>query len=358
MSIEEEHDFVFTEEDLDLIFCDDRHRMIPKVVLTPDEALLDPIPFPLDSFDDLRRLSHLVKEGRVLKDCQRLPMLYDVIEELHQLIGMTSIKDGLCNMMLFELQNLPCHFRHMVLTGKPGAGKTKIATVITKLLKCLGILPSDEIVLTTPKFLIADSECKTKSRVYKIVQEALAKSGVLLIDEAHTFGPATSNGRFCLDVLINLMDRYPNSLLVIFSGLPDVTERTILQANDSVRSRLQWFFHLDDYTSDELHAIFCQKLSELKYCLTENSTFDASWFAAHISHFPAMGRSIDHWIHKLRHIHCRKTFGQIDQTTVKDQTIQEAFEFYVNEQRNTSTAPQLPAHAMSFFSPLYRHKFI
>jgi SpoVK/Ycf46/Vps4 family AAA+-type ATPase len=304
-----------------------------KNVIIPN-ASLECIPFPIQNFSDLYKLARIChEEKKLFKDCQKLPLLFPVLTELNNMIGLQTTKNGICNMILFELQNLPSYWRHIVLTGKPGVGKTNVAQIIAKLLNRMGKAPSDEITIGNPLNMIAKYEGQTKNEVHRVVQEALSKSGVLLIDEAPSLnnnrgGQSDAYGQQCIDMLMQLMDKHRNELIVIFAGYKNEIERNILQVNPGLRRRIQWFFHLDDYSPLELHQIFLQQMTEAKFQLSPNSIFTVDWMEDHIKDFPNFGGSIETFVYKIKHVQTRKTFGQIEKVFISDETIQEGFNMY------------------------------
>ena len=305
----------------------------PSLQTTLPNAVLPDIPFTVTNFDDLFRLATIMKnENRMFKDCQKLTDLYPVLEELNAMIGLKTTKDALCNMILFELQNMQSYYRHMVITGDPGVGKTSIANIIAKIMNRIGRANSDEITHGNPLNMISDYDGQTKSEVNRVVQEALSKSGILLIDEAASLNDVRNKdyyGKKCLDMLMQLMDKYRENLIVILAGYRYDMEVNILQSNVGFRRRIQWFFNMDAYNSDELHQIFEQKLRDSKFEKQENSTFDQKWMAAHHSDFPYFGGSIENFVHKIRTAHTRKTFGQMNKSLLTDETIGEGFELYL-----------------------------
>lgn len=219
----------------------------------------------------------------------------------------------------------------MVITGAPGVGKTTIATLVAKLLNRLGRTPSDEITHGNPLNLISDFEGQTKSEVNRVVQEALSKSGVLLIDEAPALYDRKnrdSYGKKCLDMLMQLMDKHRDQLIVIFAGYRRDMEANILQSNEGFRRRIQWFFHLDDYGPNELHQIFLQKMKDTQFTLQQPTRFTPAWFHDHYADFPYFGGSVENWVHKIRTVHTRKTFGLGVKALLLDETVEEGFRMY------------------------------
>lgn len=327
-----------------------KNRKVTRIPIAVHEhnTSLPSIPFPIRTFDDLFRLAtHLEQSSDMYKDCQRLKPLYPVLRELNEMVGLATTKNALCNMILFELQNMPCYWRHMVITGDPGMGKTTVATIIAKLLNLLGQTPSDEITRGNPLNMISDYEGQTKSEVNRVVQEALSKSGVLLIDEAPALYDKKnrdSYGKKCLDMLMQLMDVHREQLIVIFAGYKHDMETNILQSNDGFRRRIQWYFHMDNYSAEELYKIFLQKIKETSFELSKNTKFNASWFQDNYASFPYFGGSVENMVQKIRIVNTRKTFGFDSDKTISDETIQEGFGMYIQfTMSNTTTTQNLLA---------------
>jgi len=296
------------------------------------------IPFTVTNFEDLFRLATLcVETNSTFKDCQLLPTLYPVLQELNAMIGLTKAKDAICHMILFELQKPPeiIYYRNMVITGKPGAGKTEISKLIAKLFNRLMSRTDgcDEITVGKPLNMIAKFEGQTKNCVDNVVRRALSKSGVLVIDEAHTLNNPRHNhddayGQQALDQLMSSMDQYIGELIVIFLGYPGEIETNILQSNAGFRRRIQWFLHLEDYNAHEICQIFIQKMAQHNFQLQPDTRFTENWFTDHLDCFPSFGGSIETFVVKICHIQTMRTFGQHVSTVVSDDVIEQGFQLY------------------------------
>jgi type II secretory pathway predicted ATPase ExeA len=306
---------------------------------------LECIPFRISNFDDLLKLTKLcVEEKKMFKDCQKLPNILSILEEINSLIGLTSVKNALCNMILYELQsneiykNRPDseerYWRHMVITGPPGTGKTMIAKIIARLLNRLGKSNSEEIVVGNQRNMISDWQGQTKTMVDDLVQSALKKSGIIFIDEA----PSLNDGRdraspdsyskACLDTLMELMDEHKDKLIVILAGYQKEMEDNIMVVNKGFRRRIQWWFHIEKYSPDEMFSIFKKHVIDTGYTLPTNLIINADWFYNHQDFFPFYGGSIRNFIEKICTIHVKKTFGQFDKKCLVNTTITEGYELY------------------------------
>jgi SpoVK/Ycf46/Vps4 family AAA+-type ATPase len=308
-----------------------------------------------------------VEKNVMFKDCQKLPQLYPLLRQLHDMIGLQHIKDGICKMILFELQNLPTHWRNIVLTGNPGVGKTNIAQLIAQIFSCIqNKTSSNEITVGSPLNMISGWEGQTKDKVYELVTEALSKSGVLLIDEAHTLNDnrperTDAYGKQCIDTLMQCMDKYRDSLLVIFSGYKNEMEKNIIQANPGLRRRIQWFFHVHDYTADELYQIFLQQLQLAHLHLATPNQFDVEWMEQNLKYFPNMGGSIENFIVKIKHVQTCKTFGQTEKQILSDETLREGFQLYktfvIDSQKPISITQKMGGSSYGHSFPPNNYRF-
>jgi hypothetical protein len=122
------------------------------------------------------------------------------------------------------------------------------------------------------------------------------------------------------------MDKHRSELVVILAGYKSDMERNILQANDGFRRRIQWFFHLDDYSPEELYHIFKQKLVGFQF---ENTLINEHWFRTNYKKFPFMGGSVENFVQKIRHVQTSLMFGQSQKSLITNQTLQQGFKMYL-----------------------------
>lgn len=337
-------------------------QQVPQVHVGPVNDDLPEIPFAINNFPDLMRLArHCAEEKQVYKDCQKLPLVYPVLQELEQMVGQHATKDGLCDFFLHELQNVQTEWRNMFVTGGPGLGKTTIVNIIAKVLNRMGQNASDEVTVLNLFNVISDYEGQTKTCVRRLVEEALSKSGILLVDEADMLNDNRHNadhyGKQAMDAIMQAMNQYPQ-LIFIFSGYRAELERNILKSNRGMRRRIQWFFHLADYTAEELFAIFRLKLQKGGFSLAANTRFTPAWFQQHYQQFPFFGGSVEGFVNKIRTQQTKRTFGHTNKNLLTDDTIQAGFDAYMRYvyepgQACSAADPVLPSlpFMFPFFSP-------
>lgn len=200
------------------------------------------------------------------------------MEELNELIGLKTVKHdveelvGLAKVRKMRAEKgmkaVPVSL-HLVFSGNPGTGKTTVARILAKLYKEIGILTTGQLVETDRSGLVAGYVGQTAIKTQKKIEEAMG--GVLFIDEAYTLNQEGENfGQEAIDTILKAMEDHRDEFVVIVAGYTELM-RAFVESNPGLKSRFNKFFEFQDYTADELNAIFDLQCKKYQYTLTEEA---------------------------------------------------------------------------------------
>lgn len=203
--------------------------------------------------------------------------LEDLQKELDGYIGLAAVKREVRSLIdlvkvhqLREKNGLPVQglSLHMVFSGSPGTGKTTIARLMARIFHALGILSKGQLVEVDRSGLVAGYVGQTALKTGKAVEKALG--GVLFIDEAYALNGSSDNdfGQEAIDTVLKAMEDHRDDLVVIAAGYDDLMDRFI-HSNPGLESRFNRFLHFEDYTPEELLAIFKMRCAKGCYELEE-----------------------------------------------------------------------------------------
>ncbi len=150
---------------------------------------------------------------------------------------------------------------HAIFMGSPGTGKTTFARFYAQEIRKIGLLDKGHLVEISRQDLVAEYAGQTAARTAEVVRKALG--GVLFVDEAYALkqGKEDLFGQEAIDTLVKLMEDHRDELILILAGYTDEM-REFLQQNTGLRSRIPNRIEFEDFTDDELGAIFdifCRK---------------------------------------------------------------------------------------------------
>lgn len=190
----------------------------------------------------------------------------EIMKEINEMIGLATIKENINDLYDYlkfvklrkekgfddsEKINL-----HAVFTGNPGTGKTKVALMLGKIYKNLGILSKGHVHEVDRADLIGEFIGQTGPKVKDAIKKA--RGGILFIDEAYALARKGDTekdyGKEVIEILIKELSDGPGDLAVIVAGYPEEME-FFIESNPGLKSRFTRFFHFPDYTPTELLQI-------------------------------------------------------------------------------------------------------
>jgi SpoVK/Ycf46/Vps4 family AAA+-type ATPase len=183
------------------------------------------------------------------------------LARLDGMIGLSAVKSEVKRLVDVALVNEKLAARslpplpialHMIFTGNPGTGKTTVARLMGDIFRALGLLRTGHLIATNRNGLVAGYQGQTAQKTHDVIKDAIG--GVLFIDEAYTL-VKDSVGQEAVDTLNHEMEDNRDRLAVIVAGYTEEMKHFI-GSNPGLESRFTLDIHFDDYSVDELVAIF------------------------------------------------------------------------------------------------------
>jgi SpoVK/Ycf46/Vps4 family AAA+-type ATPase len=235
------------------------------------------------------------------------------LKQIDQMIALTTFKQTLVDQITYYLQpniDKTDDYKHTIISGPPGTGKTEIAKLLGSIFSNLGVFGngSPKFRKVTRSDLVAGYLGQTAIKTNDIVKSALG--GVLFIDEAYSLGNADKKDIYskeCIDALCELLSVHKGELMVIIAGYETELDDCFFSYNQGLKSRFAWKFVIDGYNAKELHDMFIHKLTatHISYYLPNNMV---QWFSKRMSQFTSFGRDLDTFISKIKIVYYRRTF--------------------------------------------------
>jgi probable Rubsico expression protein CbbX len=247
-----------------------------------------------------------------IRDCYVKTGIENILGTMDkELVGLEPVKNRvreISSVLLFdrirEIQELPSlnSSLHMAFTGRPGTGKTSVATKIGLVLRNLGYLTKGHITNVTREDLVGQyvghTAPKTKEQLNR------ARGGILFMDEAHhLYKPDNERdyGSEAIELLLQVMENQRDDLIFVFSG-PKKKIEGFFSSNPGVSSRIGNHVDFVDYNVDELVAITKFLLNnESRYKFTDETVKLITFYVQQLIGFDAFAnvRTIKIFLNQL-----------------------------------------------------------
>jgi SpoVK/Ycf46/Vps4 family AAA+-type ATPase len=239
------------------------------------------------------------------------------LKKLNKMIGMPTLKKSVFEQLIYFMQGLhkgisTSEFKHTVIYGQPGTGKTEVAKIIGEMYSKLGILKNNVFKKVTRSDLIAGYLGQTALKTKKVIDECIG--GVLFIDEAYSLASGNDNNdsysKECLDTLCEALSDNKDNLMVIIAGYEDELEQTFFRANRGLESRFIWRFKMDKYTPGEMMQIFKKKVSDNEWNFDDETFINEKWFSDRKDNFNNFGRDMELLLSYTKIAHGSRIYGK------------------------------------------------
>jgi hypothetical protein len=285
-----------------------------------------------DPIRDISDILHILdtypyqEDGEYNIDIKSLHNIREELEQLNAMIGMEKVKKAILQQMIYFIQqlhfpieettvalSLSLDYKHTILSGPPGTGKTEMAKIIGKMYSKLGILKNNVFKKVTRNDLVAGYLGQTAIKTKKVIEECLG--GVLFLDEAYSLGLDDAFSKECVDTLCEAMSDHRDDLMVIIAGYEKELNETFFQINTGMQSRFMWKFVIEKYEPKQLMDIFAKKVLENGWTFSEEFLEEkekdwTAWFKKNKEHFPNYGRDMELLFSYVKIGHAQRIFGK------------------------------------------------
>jgi len=250
-------------------------------------------------------------------DLKSLHSIKPELELLNNMVGLETLKSSILDQLLYFMQGLHLgndggEYKHTVLFGPPGTGKTEVAKVLGTMYAKLGILRRNVFKKVTRADLVAGYLGQTRLKTRAVLDDV--SGGVLFIDEAYALGGSGNDvdsfSKECVDTLCEALSDRKDDVMVMIAGYEDELNSHFFSVNKGLESRFIWRFPFEGYTSSQLLEIFRKKVADANWSFMEASSPTVQWFEKRKSEFKFYGRDMEQLFLYSKIAHARRLFGK------------------------------------------------
>lgn len=265
------------------IFLDD-HLLTSNKFLLGDCEIIELDENPYQWLDNSNKQNTSQPKNVQLFDKQTVdsfsPFLFS--NELNDFIGLKNVKQSLLDFTTYlnfvqERKQKGINVQenltpHCIFLGNPGTGKTKIARILGKFYKSIGLLENGHVIEVDRSALVGEFIGATAQKTEQVIAQAIG--GILFIDEAYSLKPSNDLkdfGQEAIEIILKRMEDYRGKFIVIVAGYPSLMN-AFMNSNPGLKSRFTHTFVFEDYSAEELAEIYKQFASKEKYILSDDAS--------------------------------------------------------------------------------------
>jgi hypothetical protein len=304
------------------------------------------IDFSLNSIADLIKI---VNQNPIQENVDyniNLKMIHAIHKELCELdamVGMQTLKKNVLEQLLYYLQGFHTgtdDYKHTVITGPPGTGKTEVAKILGTIYSKMGVIskPQDSTGTTIPfkkatrSDMIAGYLGQTAIKTKALISQCLG--GVLFIDEAYSLGDDNFS-KECVDTLCEALSDQKDNIMVIVAGYEKELNEQFFSLNTGLDSRFVWRFKIDNYVAKDLWEIFKKKVDDCKWKIenVDGEKLFKKWYDS----FSGFGRDIESFLFKVKIAHSKRVYGKTEcnKKVIELVDLNNGYEIFIKNKENT-----------------------
>lgn len=192
-------------------------------------------------------------------------MIHNDLIELNKMKGIDKIKQEIINIIIYLIKSPNKNrFLNFAIYGQSGVGKTTISKHLSRILKNLGILKTNNIVMAKRSDLIGRYLGETAIKTQKIIDSA--KDGILLLDEVYSLGDRENRDMFskeCLDTITHNLQEGSNFVCII-AGYENDINRCFFNTNQGLKRRFPFILRINSYGINDMVTFLLDKLDNWK----------------------------------------------------------------------------------------------
>lgn len=282
-------------------------------------------------------------------DLKKLRAMVEPLKELDCMIGLQKFKKSMVDQVVYlltlDLENKgEKPMMHTCIYGPPGAGKSKISSILAKIYASCGFLSTDQFKIVKREDFVAGYLGQTAIKTKELLEKSLGK--VLFLDEAYSMGSTENRDYFAKEAIdtlnVFLSENYSNFIMII-AGYEDELNKCFFAQNPGLSRRFPYRFTIEGYNYKELALIFQKFVADEGWTLEANNL--ENFFREHKDSFPYLGGDVKTLLDKCKIVQTKK-WMILDKSRWKiltNEDIKDGFILYL-EERQIKKKNDIPNH--------------